>query len=93
MQRFNVFVAVLTAALAVEATTWKVSLTEADKQGLMGVDALTNAIARAAGKDTIELGPGVYDLSNLTSYRVPETGTASWGTTFAPMPTDRPAWS
>lgn len=65
MRRLNLFVTVLTAALAVEATTWKVSLTEADAQGLTGVDALTNAIARAAGKDTIELGPGTYDLSGL----------------------------
>ena len=85
MQRFNVFVAVLTAALAVEATTWKVSLTEADAQGFTGVDALTNAIARAAGKDTIELGPGTYDLSCLQeySYFTPGATLATWGTAFA----------
>ena len=67
MQRFNIFVAVLTAALAVEATTWKVSLTEADKQGLMGVDALTNALTTTAKNTVIELAKGIYDISPVTN--------------------------
>ena len=63
MQKTSVLVLAATMVLAVEATTWKVSLTEADAQGLTGVDALTNAIARAGAKDKIELGPGTYGLS------------------------------
>ena len=74
----------MAVAGVLQAATWKVSLTEPDQQGLLGVDALTNAIARAVRNDTIELGPGTYDLSDLEAYRVPETGTATWGTAFAP---------
>lgn len=86
MKKSIAMFAFASAAVAVQATTWKVSLTEPDAQGLTGVDALTNAIARAVSKDTIELSSGVYDLSGLQEYSYFASGAtlATWGTAFAP---------
>lgn len=66
-------------SLAAGADVWEVSTTVPDGDGLTGVHALTNAIAKACaatGVKTIRLGPGTYDLSTLSERAFAN----SWGT-------------
>ena len=66
-------------SLAASADVWEVSTTVPDGDGLTGVHALTNAIAKecaATGVKTIRLGPGTYDLSTLSERAFAN----SWGT-------------
>ena len=63
--RVGGFVAVFAAAVSVQAATWQVSKDEPDAQGLTGVASLSNALERASSGDTIVIGPGTYDLSEM----------------------------
>ena len=63
--RVGGFVAVVAAAVSVQAATWQVSMDKPDAQGLTGVASLSNALEKVASGDTIVIGPGTYDLSEM----------------------------
>ena len=77
--RVGVFAAAVVAAVLAQAKTWEVYLTQADEQGLTGVHSLTNALIRCAGGDTVNVHPGVYDLSVLTPMDIAEYRTFTGG--------------
>lgn len=63
--RVGGLVAVFAAAVSVQAATWQVSMDVLDAQGLTGVASLSNALEKVASGDTIVIGPGTYDLSEM----------------------------
>lgn len=66
MKKLMMVLAIAAAYFPVSAATWTVSMTSPDGQGFVGVHALTNALSRAGWGDVIVIGPGVYDLTELT---------------------------